>query len=664
MKTLLLSLLYLIFLAAWTIEIDIGKANIADAQSENIHLQAHSDNGLDWKIEAQAPWLKQGKQRWQQLQASAWLHYQDGQFFLREPQLSAKANHSQLFLFSPQRIALNPHLALSPLSLHIHTQKKGNELLQLHWLGKPRELRLEKNKLTAKEFNELLKFLHLPPIKHLDGNINTKLLLKQSAHQWQLTGNIEFNLRDWHSANHLQALANLQANVQLNLHYTQTQGWQGNISAHLTQGEALIQPFYLNFSQAPLHIDSQWQYHNQQLQIKKLSAYDDALQLSATLNYDLSSAQLKRITIQQFSGKAEALYQRFIKPLLSPDNLFADSNWQGSFFASSNWHHQQGLSDTAIVLHHLNIQDRQQRFHFPDIDGQIGQGGESRLDISASTWRKLPLGASTLRLHWQENRIRLLHPWKLPILNGALIVNQLEQDAQQQFLLNISLEPINLAELSQALELPIFHGDISAELPEVRLSKDSLVLNEPVHMNIFGGHVLISDLRIERFLSAQALLNFSLGLNLIELQRLTSAFEIAEIRGRVSGYITNVTLINWQPVAFDASIMTDHDYPSERRISHEAVQMLTQIGGSSAAIGQFVRVLNSFPYEKLGFSAKLRGDNLHIDGVEEHPSGGFYLVKGRGIPHLDIIGHQRDSSYREIIQRLKSAQQSESPVIQ
>lgn len=664
MKTPFLLSFCLSFLCAWTLEIDIGNARIGDSRSENIRIRANSTNGRDWQISAQAPQLKHPQGNWQQLRAETWLHYKNGQFSLSRPRFSAQAEKNALYFSAPQHIALRQKLDLAPLSLHISRQAQASPFLQLDWHHQQRELQLVKKNLNIAELNALLAFLHLPPLPPLDGDISLKLLLKQKRDIWQLSGDIDLRIRNWHSPDHLQAVENLSASLNISMQYQPEQGWQGHLRAHIPQGETLFQGLYLNFKQAPLQLESDWQYRKETLSLKNLRANDGQLHIAGGLSYNSRTQQLEQLSLQQFSGAAQALYQHYLKPYLGTDSLFADSDWQGSFYASGDWHRNSGLRNSVLVLHRFGITDRQERFRFPSIDGQIGQSGESRLDIAAATWRKLPLGASKLRFLWQDKSIKLLEPWRIPILNGALVINDIRADRDRQHLLNISLDPIDLAELNRALELPVFQGDISAELPEVRLSSNSLVLKRPVHLNVFGGHILISDLRIEKIFSNQAQLYFSLGLNMIDLQRLTSAFGIAEIRGRVSGFITDVVLANWRPIAFDASIMTDEDNPGERRISHEAVQLLTQIGGSSAAIGQFVRILSSFPYEKLGFSATLRGDLLTIEGVEKHPDGGFYLVKGSGLPHLDIIGHQRRSSYRELSARIKAALNSDEPTIE
>ena len=83
-------------------------------------------------------------------------------------------------------------------------------------------------------------------------------------------------------------------------------------------------------------------------------------------------------------------------------------------------------------------------------------------------------------------------------------------------------------------------------------------------------------------------------------------------------------------------------------------------------VNQFIRVLNRFPYDKLGFSAELTNGVLKLDGIAPAADGqnGYYLVKGRGAPRLDIIGHTRDIDWAELIERIKLATVSEDAQVE
>ena len=209
---------------------------------------------------------------------------------------------------------------------------------------------------------------------------------------------------------------------------------------------------------------------------------------------------------------------------------------------------------------------------------------------------------------------------------------------------------------------------ISGTLPDIRLARDGLQLRQPVNVALFDGNIQIEQLHISRFFSDAPLAVFNLRLSRLDLQQLTNAFGIGEIEGRIEGSAEDVVLTNWRPQYFRARLQTPAQNPGRRRISHEAVAYLSRAsdGGSNLMVSQFIRVLNRFPYDKLGFSGELANGVLKLDGIAPAADGqnGYYLVKGRGVPHLDIIGHTREIDWAELLNRLKSASESEGAQVE
>lgn len=514
---------------------------------------------------------------------------------------------------------------------------------------------------TTDQFTAILALFKLQP-NTLKGHITPNLTLTPTAHGWQIDGTLTIENGSWHSPDGLQAMENIHANLRL--HAKQIEGnWQAHIDGEFTHGEALIAPLYLNLNETPLYFSSDIQQTPQGIHIKNLRARSKGLIAHAELNYDSNNHRISDITLHQLSGDAQTLYQTYLKPYLS-DTILDNATLSGTFFISGYWQPSKRLSQLNAVLNHITISDNNNRFTLNDIDGQLGENQLSTLRIGSSLWRKIPFGPTTLNLNYQDNHIQLAKPANIPILDGTLSISKLAPQNDHSYQFAATLTPINLEALSKALELPDFQGQISGHFPNITINQDGLNLNEPIYLNIFNGNIAIHDLRIRQLFTTVPVINFSANISKIDLGRLTHAFHIAEIQGNLTGMIQNATLINWQPQQFTAELYTDPNTPGKRRISHEAVQYLTKAGGSSATIGQFVRLFNAFPYEKLGIKASLQGDILTLDGVETYKQEGYYLVKGQGLPRLNIVGFQHKTSYKDLINRLKEAANSEGPIIQ
>jgi hypothetical protein len=140
------------------------------------------------------------------------------------------------------------------------------------------------------------------------------------------------------------------------------------------------------------------------------------------------------------------------------------------------------------------------------------------------------------------------------------------------------------------------------------------------------------------------------------------------ITGRLSGAITGLELFNWTPVAFDARLRTPPGDRSRHRISQRAVENIGSIGGGSAGVtaalsSGFLRFFESFNYDQLGLSCRLENDVCTMDGVAPAPNGGYYLVKGKGIPRIDVIGGAHRVDWPRLVQQLIAVTQSEGPVV-
>jgi hypothetical protein len=118
------------------------------------------------------------------------------------------------------------------------------------------------------------------------------------------------------------------------------------------------------------------------------------------------------------------------------------------------------------------------------------------------------------------------------------------------------------------------------------------------------------------------------------------------------------------PVSFTAAFQTPRGDRSKHRISQRAVQNLSSIGGGSgggvaaALQGGFLKFFDDFGYDRLGLSCRLVNDVCTMSGVER-TDGGYYIVKGSGLPRIDVIGSQSRVAWTRLVRQLASIMESE-----
>ena len=497
------------------------------------------------------------------------------------------------------------------------------------------------------------------------GSLRPDLTLRQTADGLRLTGSVALDDVHYNSADSLQAAEHLGGSATLDLHQHGDR-WQGDLSLHLDRGEILISPAYLKLDGAPIDLTARLDGQPGRLALRDLTLDDGKTHARADLDWNTAQNRLTALTLHQLSGDADNLYRRYLKPMLG-DGLFGDAELKGSLYLRGNYRDGK-IGELAAVLHHITLTDRQGRYQLRDLDGQAGNNGApSRLTLAGARWHKLPVGALRAELRWDASGVTLQKPLHIPLLDGGITIHRLAPQGDN-YKISAQIEPISLAHLGEALDTVRFRGMISGTLPDIRLARDGLQLQQPVNVALFDGNIQIEQLHISRFFSDAPLAVFNLSLHHLDLQQLTNAFGIGEIEGRIEGSAEDVVLTNWRPQYFRARLQTPAQNPGRRRISHEAVAYLSRVGdgGSNLMVSQFIRVLNRFPYDKLGFSAELANGVLKLDGIAPAADGqnGYYLVKGRGVPHLDIIGHTREIDWAELLNRLKSASESEGAQVE
>lgn len=322
----------------------------------------------------------------------------------------------------------------------------------------------------------------------------------------------------------------------------------------------------------------------------------------------------------------------------------------------------------------VEAQDRRGRFGVSGAQGELDwsatvPGGPGRIGLDAAHLYGLPFGGFSARVRTRPQGLELLEATEVPILDGGLrvgtfSVQQTETGPDVQFqggIRAISLEP-----LTEVLGWPRFSGQVAGMIPRVRLEDGDLNVDGRLLVHVFDGEVVLRDVYIHDLFGYAPELGLSTQIQRLDLELVTRAFDIGRIQGRLSGHVNDLVMVDWSPVHMDLELMTPLDDPGRRRISQRAVENITELGGGlqAAASSIFLRFFENFSYSRLGFRCELRGDVCTASGVEDRPDGGFVLVKGGGLPQIEVIGYNRRVDWPELIERLATIQGGEGPVVQ
>ena len=293
---------------------------------------------------------------------------------------------------------------------------------------------------------------------------------------------------------------------------------------------------------------------------------------------------------------------------------------------------------------------------------------ESRLSWNAGRLWGLELGAVTLPFSTTGRHFRLLEAVTIPVFDGALEIDTLRvrhagtDGMYVRF--DAAIRPISVALLSRAFGWPEFQGTLEGDIPGLQLQDGVVTLDGAFEARVFDGRIAVSELSLREPLGRYPRMFATIGIENLDLELVTRTFEFGSISGRLSGYISDLETFDWMPEAFDAFLYTPPDDRTKHRISQRAVTNLSSIGGGSggsvaaALQGGFLRFFDDFGYDRLGLSCRLANDVCMMGGVMPAP-GGYYIVKGAGLPRINVIGSQARVAWTTLVRQLGAVMASE-----
>jgi hypothetical protein len=202
-------------------------------------------------------------------------------------------------------------------------------------------------------------------------------------------------------------------------------------------------------------------------------------------------------------------------------------------------------------------------------------------------------------------------------------------------------------------------------IPAVTYQDGVMAIGGALQLQAFGGAMVVRDLSLERPLGPLPRLSADVDVSGINLDTLTQAFAFGKIQGTLEGHVRALQLEGWKPVAFAAELHTVADDPLPHRISQRAVENLTSLGGGpgGALSRSLLRVFEDFSYDQLGLSCRLRAGVCEMGGLGPAKDG-YYIVKGAGLPRIDVIGYSRRVDWNVLLQRLERVISTQGPVIE
>ena len=458
--------------------------------------------------------------------------------------------------------------------------------------------------------------------------------------------------------------------------------WQFAIDLTSAQGQAYAQPIFVDFGAHALRASAAGKLRSaSKLTIERFTVdHAQVAQASGRAGFDFENEQpLRSLTMVLAGIEFPGAYESYLQPLLLDTNF---KSMQTAGRIAGEIEIEEGAPRRVdLTLTELSFDDGTRKFAMESLNGAVhwhaGESIDAKIAPSVLSWSGgallgLPMGAGDLQFSSSGRQFRLLQPARIPLLDGALELESFRvRNAglpSVAFMVDATLEPIDVQQLCKAFGWPEFGGRVGGTLSKLRMREGMVTLGTTLNAQVFDGTSRSAICGWSNRSASGRASTSNIAFDNLDLELMTGAFSFGRITGRLSGRVNGLRLFNWTPVAFDARLYTPPDDRSKHRISQRAVENIGSIGGGGAGVtaalsSGFLRFFDDFNYDRLGLSCRLENDVCAMEGVAPAPNGGYYLVKGKGVPRIDVIGNSRRVDWPRLVQQLIAATKSGGPTV-
>lgn len=458
--------------------------------------------------------------------------------------------------------------------------------------------------------------------------------------------------------------------------------WFSEGELRLAKGEFYVAPFYYLHQGQPLQVDwraavdpDEWLARVTELRYR----HPGVLALDADFSVDGRAAQpLRRISLNLPPTEIAGIYQHYLRNWFA---AMAYGELETSGTLSLSLQASEKNQSVEADFNQVAIRDLTDRFALRGLEGKLyWQSREvpwrelpnaTWLQWEAARYGKVPVRLEKpLFLLLNAERARLFKPVEFGVFDGGVNISeftlQQARDPEKRHLaLSLDIQPISMQAVTEALQLPKLGGQLSGMIPKMELKGREFTIGGALLLKLFGGNIVIHQLGIDDPLGAVPMVSAQLNLSDLDLETLTRYFSFGYISGKLGGYVKNLRMIHWQPIAFDAYLGTPDDASGRQVISQKAIENISNIGGSAAVNAlshQIMQAFEHFSYDKIGWGCVLRDGICEMRGAEK-TANGYYLVKGWGLPRIDVMGFNQRVDWNTLLHRVQSAARAGAPVV-
>jgi hypothetical protein len=441
-----------------------------------------------------------------------------------------------------------------------------------------------------------------------------------------------------------------------------------------TGGQALVEALLLDFGANPLNAQAHARWTGEHVEITELAVEQKNLSKAHGTGQVVlgDRPRLAQARLEIDALQFPAAYTSFLQIALAATDF-------GTLQTTGTASGVVTIADNQIArvdgrLRQVGLEDTNGKFSMQDVNGELhwiasesNAVEPSYLAWSAGSAYGLSGGQTRIEFLTRGRGFELTKSARLPIFDGAVVLDSLRVShvgaADLELAFDGRIEPISMPRLSRAFGWPELNGQLAGRIPGLTYRNRELTVEGDLTANVFDGTVVGRNFRLRDPLGPWPRLFADVTARRLDLALVTSTFSIGSITGRLDADLTGMELFDWSPVAFDARLYSTPGDRSQKLISQKAVTSISSVGGGGGGVtaalqSGVLRFFDDFRYDRIGISCRLRNEVCLMSGIE--PAGiGYYMVKGRGIPRIDIIGNAGRVDWRQLVAQVVGQMKSE-----
>lgn len=514
----------------------------------------------------------------------------------------------------------------------------------------------------------------------LAGNLNWDLdVSSRGAAPPLIEGTVEFTSIGASNDQGTLASDALAGSIEVKVHGSNS-GWRFELMVRPVAGQLYVEPIFLDVGAQPFSFSlaGSWYRVSDVLSIETfLYRQPKVGQVTGTMHVDLQPEwNIRQMDARFDKAKLPEAYDIYLSPLLFGTELDALQS-TGSFDAHLSIE-EGNLRALRVELEQVYLDDDEGRFAVYGLDGDVLWRAQSGRAQEASPLSKIrweggfvygvQVGAGEIGFLTHDKDFTLLDAVRLPVLDGGLMIHLLKMSRFGQPDMRIEfdarIDPISLQALTAALGWPVFGGTLSGTLPQLNYELGELTLGGNLEAQVFDGEISVENLKITEPFGLVPQLSANIFIRDLDLEKVTETFSFGKITGLLDGEIRDLHMLDWEPTAFDTRFQTPEKDATRRRISQRAIENISSLSGQSVTAvlsSGFLRFFDDFAYDKIALSCRLE-NGVCFTGALLSQGERYYIVKGKGLPRIDVIGYSRRVAWPVLIERLRSIHYEEAVI--